>query len=555
MLNNPLLTKNILRKLGFRYDNLINWKKILKDKDRENYLNIKKNKEKKKILIATSTGGHLACAHFDSVLAFALTLDNWDVEILLCDKSLTACQQSTTHLIKEENFIEEGPKKLCNACFDSGRMIFDGLDLKVLKFSEFFNKDIEEKIKIDLKNYSYNKFNDLKLDDYVKEHALAGALRFYAVGDLDNERSHEKVLYKYLYSGLKTKYLFENIIDTQKYQTVVLNHGVYVPQGIINNVSKKNKINAVCYSPGYKKNSFTLSHDDTYHITMMNEDTKLWENLEWSKKLDKKLMDYLYSRRFGKNDWEYYFSKPEFDYKNKFKKYGVDLNKPVVGMLTNIIWDALLTYPSNIFKNMMEWVYLTIEYFSKREDIQLVIRVHPAEVKSDRISKQKVSEEIFKKYKTLPKNIFIIDSDDNLSTYSLADICDSILIYSTKMGMEFSPFGIPVICAGEAYVKNKKITLDPKSKEEYKEMLGLIPFKKKLSEENILRAKKYAYHFFFRRMITLESIKHVPFKWPPFILDQKGVKKILEKKDKGLNQICDSIKNNSPFIFKDENLI
>ena len=57
-------------------------------------------------------------------------------------------------------------------------------------------------------------------------------------------------------------------------------------------------------------------------------------------KLDKRLMDYLYSRRFGDNDWEYYFSKPDFDYKNKFKGYGVDLNKPVVGMLTNIIWDT-----------------------------------------------------------------------------------------------------------------------------------------------------------------------------------------------------------------------
>ena len=555
MLNNPLLTKNFLRKFGFRYDNLINWKKILKGEDREFYLNKKNKKDKKKILIATSTGGHLACAHFDSVLAFALTLEDWDVEILLCDKSLSACQQSTTHLIKEEEFIEDGPKKLCNACFDSGRMIFDGLDLKVLKFSDFLNQEIENQIKFDLKDYNQIKFEDLKVDKFVKEHAKAGALRFYAVGDLNNEKHHKEVLYNYLFSALKTKYSFENIIKKQNYHSVILNHGVYVPQGIINNVAKKNELNVVCYSPAYKKNSFTLSHDDTYHITMMNENTNLWENLEWNERLDKRLMDYLYSRRFGKNDWEYYFSKPDFDYEDKFKKYGIDLNKPVVGMLTNIIWDALLTYPSNIFVNMMEWIYLTIEYFSQREDLQLIIRVHPAEVKSDRISKQKVSDEIFKKYKTLPKNVFIIDSDDDLSTYSLTDICDSVLIYSTKMGMEFSPFGIPVICAGESYVRNKKITLDPKSKEEYNNMLNMIPFNKKLSEENILRAKKYAYHFFFRRMITIDSIKHAPLKWPPFTLDQKGVKKILEKKDNGLNQICSSIKNNSPFILKDENLI
>jgi len=76
MLNNPLLTKNFLRKFSLRYENLINWKKILKGKDRDFYLNKKNNKNKKKILIATSTGGHLVCSHFDSILAFALTLED-----------------------------------------------------------------------------------------------------------------------------------------------------------------------------------------------------------------------------------------------------------------------------------------------------------------------------------------------------------------------------------------------------------------------------------------------------------------------------------------------
>jgi hypothetical protein len=233
-------------------------------------------------------------------------------------------------------------------------------------------------------------------------------------------------------------------------------------------------------------------------------------------------------------------------------EYGIDLKKPIIGMLTNTIWDAVLTYPNNIFSNMLEWIFLTIDFFSKRNDIQLVIRIHPAEVKSDRISKQKVYDEIKKKYKSLQKNIFIIDSDDELSSYCLLDFCDTVLIYSTKMGMEFSPFGTPVICAGESYVKNKKITLDPKNKKEYVSMLNLLPFKKKLNKSQILRAKKYAYHFFFRRMITIESLEYKPHQWPPFILNKNGVKKILQNKDKGLNQICHSIHNNLPFIFKDE---
>ena len=550
MLDSPLLAKKLLHKFNLRYENLINWNKILVGQDRKTYL-IKKSSKKKRILIATSTGGHLVSAQFDSILAFALTLNNCEVEILLCNKQLTACQQSTTKLINEKDFAINGTKKLCNSCYDSGKLIFDGLDLKILNFSDYFNNQIEEKIKTKLKNYNYQKFQDLEIESYIKEHALAGALRFYAVGNLDEEKYRKEVLYKYLYSALKTNYIFKNIITEKKYDTIILNHGIYVPQGIIANVAKK-KSNIVCYHAAYKKKSFTFSHDDTYHFTMMNEDTKLWEKIKWTKKIDHKLMNYLTSRRYGRNDWEYYYSKAQFNYKKRFQEYGIDLKKPIIGMLTNTIWDAVLTYPNNIFSNMLEWIFLTIDLFSKKNDIQLVIRIHPAEVKSDRVSKQKVYDEIKKKYKSLPKNIFIIDSSDEFSSYCLIDFCDTVLIYSTKMGMEFSPFGIPVICAGESYIKNKKITLDPKNKEEYVSMLNLLPFKKKLNKSQILRAKKYAYHFFFRRMITIESLEYKPHQWPPFILNKNGVKKILQNKDKGFNQICHSIHNNLPFIFKDE---
>ena len=223
-------------------------------------------------------------------------------------------------------------------------------------------------------------------------------------------------------------------------------------------------------------------------------------------------------------------------------------------MLTNIIWDALLTYPNNIFDNMLEWLFKTIDYFQTRPDLQLAIRVHPAEVNSDRVSKQLVFDEIKKKYKKIPENIIIINSDDDLSTYAFTDECDSIILYATKMGMEFSPFGIPVIVAGEAYVRNKGITLDPSSQLEYFEMLKKLPLKEKLSPERILRAKKYAYHFFFRRSIPINSITHQPLKWPPFTLNQKGFDKIVNGEDLGLEQICRSILKKEPFIFKDENM-
>ena len=63
--------------------------------------------KKNTILISTTTGGHLVSSHFDTILASALIKNGINVEFLVCDASLDACQQSTSHLIPEKDFSND----------------------------------------------------------------------------------------------------------------------------------------------------------------------------------------------------------------------------------------------------------------------------------------------------------------------------------------------------------------------------------------------------------------------------------------------------------------
>ena len=74
--------------------------------------------------------------------------------------------------------------------------------------------------------------------------------------------------------------------------------------------------------------------------------------------------------------------------------------------------------------------------------------------------------------------------------------------------------GIPVIVAGEAWIKNKGLTTDPATASEYFAALDRLPFAGRLDKEARDRALKYAYHFFFRRMIPVKGIE-VLQGWPP----------------------------------------
>ena len=54
-----------------------------------------------------------------------------------------------------------------------------------------------------------------------------------------------------------------------------------------------------------------------------------------------------------------------------------------------------------------------------------------------------------------------------MSTYALMSLCNAAIIYGTKMGVELTSVGLPVIVAGEAWIRNKGLTHDASSPEEY----------------------------------------------------------------------------------------
>lgn len=184
--------------------------------------------------------------------------------------------------------------------------------------------------------------------------------------------------------------------------------------------------------------------------------------------MEKKLMDYLKSRWRGTSDWiSFQHENPQTDSAEAIRALDLDASKPVIGMLTNVMWDAQLHYPANAFPNMLGWILQTIDYFARRPDLQLVIRVHPAEVTGALRSRQRVVAEIQNRFNPLPANVRVIPPESPISTYTVMSLCDSAIIYGTKTGVELVSMGIPVIVAGEAWIRNKGLTIDAPCAQEY----------------------------------------------------------------------------------------
>lgn len=520
-LRKNFLYELILRKIRPYTSARFNWNKVIKDTKLI-------NPSKTKILIATSTGGLWPCSSFESLLAYALILRGASVKILLNDGIVDACQECESYWLSEKRFIEEGNKSICNTSFLKAKTMYDSLGIKVLKYSDYvYHSDSEIKINID-------------------EHARAGALRYLGRGTLDGP-IHNQIYKKYEKASELTKRVIDNLTNKYNFTSVVFHHGIYVPQGIIGDVCREKNIHVINWGPSYRKGTVLFSHNDTYHRTILNDDKNNWSQMKWCSEKNVKLMNYLNSRKTGVNDWISFQNKSDNNKDSIYSSLGIDQNKPIITLLTNVLWDAQLHFKGYIFKSMLDWLFYTIDYFKKNKKVQLVIRIHPGETLGTVPSKQSVYDEIIKKYKSVPKNIFIVKASNDMSTYNLIEISDSCIVYGTKMAIEISCIGKPVIVAGESWARNKGFTIDVDSIDEYKKQLDMLPYGTMLNNDLVVKAKKFAYYIFFQRMITLNSIKYTKY-FSPFGLNITKTSELLPGNDKGLDLICEGILNKKEFI-------
>jgi hypothetical protein len=526
------------------------WSPLIEQQGRE-WEQARQDTSAPRVLLATSLGGFDHGATLESALAVALTLRGAKVDILLCDSFLPACQLTKLPGLPPKQFLASRTMPRCDSCVAQGKNVFGPLGLHIHWYSQLVTLAERAEARQIAATTPAEEINETYRPEglAIGEHALAGALRYYARGDLQGEPEADGVRRRYLEAAHLAVFALRRLLKQEKYDVACFHHGLYVPQGLVVEVCKENRTRVVTWNPAYRKHCFVFSHADTYHHTMIAEPTSDWENAPWGPEQEKETMDYLKSRWQGSQDWIWFHERPEEDASRIAKEVGIDFSKPCIGLLSNVMWDAVLHYKSNAFAGMLDWVVQTIHYFARRPELQLVIRVHPAEVRGFVPSRQMLAREIQRAFPKLPANVFVIGPESQVSTYALAERCDSVIIYNTKTGIELAAQGIPVIVAGEAWIRNKGFSLDASTPDEYFRILDRLPLGQRMTPAQVTRARRYAHHFFLRRMIPLPFVVNKP--GPVFEIELEKLTDLRPGKFSGLDVICDGILNGTRFIHQE----
>lgn len=118
----------------------------------------------------------------------------------------------------------------------------------------------------------------------------------------------------------------------------------------------------------------------------------------------------------------------------------------------------------SVFESQLNGIKTIVEHYKNDETKHFTLRVHP-----------NLKNIPFKYhqglYKLNYKNLTVIPGDSNISSYSLMEAADKVIVFGSTMGVESSYWGKPVICLAGTFYRDLQIVHKPKNEAELWTML------------------------------------------------------------------------------------
>ena len=280
--------------------------------------------------------------------------------------------------------------------------------------------------------------------------------------------------------------------------SVIMSHGIYSTWGPVFQVLDANKIPVLVHGRGKKRHSQVFNWNKTGDSWDVSEEWNRVKDKDLTKDELNEMHDYLDSRITHKNDVFVYNFGSKTEDNETIEYLGLDKDKPIYTLFTNVLWDAASAQREIVFNNPVEWVIETIKWFNEQPGKQLIVKIHPAEVV---IGTNMPFYDIILERVTPNKNVRIIKPKEKVNSWSIYDISTLGIVHTTTAGMEMPLVNKPCMVVSKTHYRDKGFTIDVNSKKEYFDLLSNFDESNIDLEKYRKEAIKYAYLLFIRYQI------------------------------------------------------
>lgn len=285
----------------------------------------------------------------------------------------------------------------------------------------------------------------------------------------------------------------KHLCSENQYDFVLFSHGIYVTWQCVVEYCRRHQIDFVCYDRAKTRNTANFNANqpspdwgfpsawERYRDRTLDESESSWVN------------DYLQQRETQAGDvYSYNPVGRAKDLESEKERLGIPIDRKVVTIFTNLIWDAANVSRDIAFDNCLDCIIKTITRFADNENIQVVVRSHPAEAV---LGTQQQYGHLVKDHfgDALPANVTVVAPDDLVNSFTMIEMTDVGVVNTSTVGLEMAMLDKPVVLISETHYRGKGFTFDAESSEQYFEMLDTLLEQAVLKPSQVDLARKYFY--------------------------------------------------------------
>jgi hypothetical protein len=468
-------------------------------------------------------------------LAAALQLRGHAVRGILCDGLLPLCEMNL------------GPRERppCGACIGWLARYEDAFGFKFSRLTDFISEEDRAQAERLVRETPRHALSALTVDGVgIGRLGRRELLRYYR--GFVFEPSDDPAYRRWLVSGVLLVRLAGRLLERERPDIVVTSNGRTLPTACLFAVARSRGIHVVTWDT-------EPSHSDGLVFSHNRAAVEIPLDDVWPEASRQPLgAGQLEALRAFLGRWARseitpfpYNPAPLDDQQAVRSRLALRPGSPMVVAYTNAAWDMAVVDRDIGFASMFEWLFSLVQYGIAHPEIDLVVRAHPAEVKvpPDLRSRTPVAAEIRRRYGPLPGNIKLVEGDSPVSSYTLADMAQVVMVYASRIGLEVALRGKRPWLAGDMTYRGKGFTRDLASNEEMVRLLGARTFDETLSADEIELAERFAYLWFFRYVVRLPLVRQ-PGR--PFAL--KTFRELAPGGHPAIDNICDALVTGRPFI-------
>lgn len=317
------------------------------------------------------------------------------------------------------------------------------------------------------------------------------------------DRSVERGLRSYVYSGVIACFALDRLLMETTPDVLLVFNGRQSSTRVAFELARARNIRVVVHERGPRTQTLTLiENEPCQSLEPIRQYWRQWSDVPLAPDELEAVTRLMDEREHGRNTgWTPFTSDPQ-SANEVVSRLGLRADRSQWVLFTSsddeVAGDENFRSP---FASQRDWIERTIAHAGRNPQIDLVIRVHPNTGGRRSVGANLGQLEEMKCIgQNLPPNVRMIDPDDEISSYSLMDLCTLGLVWFSTVGLELACKGKNVVIAAGNSVSGTSFVHTVEAVASYDEMLEsfLTLPPGAVSAEVKRLALRFAYGTFFR---------------------------------------------------------